>query len=81
MESCSALFPQAAIYFTDEIQDGRPFDGLVEGKLENLWSFDLAIIPESLTHLYANPLKDYVMSYSNSQLYSRNSTLIPFDPW
>ena len=45
-------FKQTGIYFTDETQDGRDFDGLRTNDQSELWQFDYAVIPLTLRHLY-----------------------------
>ena len=42
-------------YFTNEADDGEPFDGLRTANQNELWSFDYALIPVELSNLYSTP--------------------------
>lgn len=44
MRRFGATFPELGVFLTDEVQDGRPWEGLVEGT-DGRWQFDLAWIP------------------------------------
>jgi hypothetical protein len=44
-------FSEVGIFFTDEVQDGQPLEGIVEGT-DARWQFDLAWIPESNAPLF-----------------------------
>lgn len=81
MQICATAFPTSAIYFTNEIQDGEPFTGMIERDLEKLWMFDLAIVPETLTSLYEARPTGFVVSPTGGQLWIRDALMIPFDPW
>ncbi len=53
----SREFCQTGVYFTDEAQDGGDFNGIRTGDIKNLWQFDYALIPVSLSPLYS-PIRD-----------------------
>jgi len=46
------LFPDSGIYLTDEVQDGEPWDGLLENDERKLWNFDMALISENFIKYY-----------------------------
>lgn len=47
-------FRHTGVYFTDEIQDGRDFEGIVSKDKTRLWQFDYALIPSALNVYYAD---------------------------
>ena len=51
MQHFGPAFPDIGVFFTDEAQDGRPLEGVVE-QTEARWQFDLAWIPESNARLF-----------------------------
>ena len=46
-------FPDHGVFLTNEWSDGRPWEGMVEGDAEKLWSFDLGLVPEAMAPLFA----------------------------
>ena len=44
-----------AVYFTNEADDGEPFDGYRTNNLNKLWKFDYALIPIQQSDSYSTP--------------------------
>ncbi|WBW98373.1 hypothetical protein [Oceanirhabdus sp. W0125-5] len=47
-------FKEAGVYFTDEAQDCKALDAIHSNNIEELYQFDLAIIPNKFEYLYKN---------------------------
>lgn len=44
--------PTEAVFLTNELQDGRAWEGQIEGDAQKRWDFELALIRPSLAQLY-----------------------------
>lgn len=67
-------FSKEAIYFTDEVTDGMPWEAVIENKSEfQYWLFDAAIIPDHLKTHYDHPLADefYKKDGNKKMLFAR----------
>ena len=59
-------FKQTGIYFTDEVQDGKDFNGIINNDSMKLWQFDYALIPFTLENLYNDKPKNYSIRKSEN---------------
>lgn len=72
VKEMSIEFYQTGIYFTDEAQDGRDFNGIRTNGNEELWSFDYALIPNKLTELYRDKPYNYGVNKTDNWIESWN---------
>ena len=54
-------FKQTGVYFTDEAQDGKDFDGIRNNDFARLWQFDYALIPFELESFYISKPENFGM--------------------
>lgn len=58
MQHFGCAFSELGVFFTDEAQDGEPFEGLVKGS-DKRWQFDLAWVPVGNAALFTPVLKSF----------------------
>lgn len=58
MMSFSKFFSETGVYFTNEDNDGLPWEALT-GMEDYLWAFNIAVIPRNLENIYLNPPKKF----------------------
>lgn len=55
---CTALFPQALVYFTDEGQGLQAWAALLSSQ-SGIWEFDMALIPHSFAAHFASNSEEF----------------------
>ncbi|MDQ1914356.1 hypothetical protein RAC89_28665 [Paenibacillus sp. GD4] len=81
MEKFSREFKESAVYFTNEVTDGRPWEGLLSSDKEGIWGFDAAILPEFLSHIYKDyPTEMFINNNANTIFVARKS-IWRTEPW
>jgi len=76
----SAHFPDAPLFLTDELSDGRPWEALREGDPDGIWQFDLAVIPREWQIPFSNPPGDYARGVSGTDTWYFREACWPEGP-
>ena len=58
-------FKDTGVYFTNEMQDGEDFDGIIMKDQNKLWQFDYALIPNGLKNIYDKKPDSHAITDSN----------------
>jgi hypothetical protein len=61
-------FPETAIYFTDEEQDEEDFHAVRNNRKNELWQFDYALIPLSVSDVYFNLPKTHRIKHHKNYM-------------
>lgn len=69
MQAMWNLFPSYGVFFTDEVQDGKPWQGILAEDDTKLWQFDLAILGSRYQGLYHPPRPGYFATKMEDQLW------------
>ncbi len=76
MREVGMAYKETGVYLTNEVGDGQPWKSLLTGK-DDLWSFDLALVPyhlaprfSSIPNSYVKAPFDYGIGLSRAELWS-----------
>ncbi len=81
MEEASMLFSDYGVFFTDESQDGKPWEGILENDPGKAWHFELAIITPSYASRYQPIQRDYFAREHQGQLWLARKLAWSKPPW
>lgn len=81
MDMCQNAFPLAPVFFTDEVQDGKPFEGIITENGDALWKHELAIFPKDFGNITQNKPVNYKTTSTEGRIFSVNTSSIVTPPW
>lgn len=82
MKKASIHFEDYGVFFTDEAQGNRPWQGILESDVTKMWQFDLAIVNNKYKGLFTpSPLLEYFAKHESNQLWFARRAVWEIPPW
>lgn len=81
MQSAIPYFPEYGVFFTNEYQDGKPWQGIIENDPSKCWLFELGIVSNQQKHHFVPISTDFFSKEVDDQLWLARKSSWDQPPW